>query len=68
MLFLIREKNNAPGPDKIPIEFYQYLWEFVKHDIMTFFDCFHANTLDIQRLNYVIITFFPKTSEANKIQ
>ena len=28
------KKNKAAGPDKIPIEFYQTCWSFVKDDIM----------------------------------
>lgn len=28
------EKNKAPGPDKIPIEFYQKCWHIIKDDIV----------------------------------
>jgi hypothetical protein len=60
--------NRAPGPDEIPSEFYQHCWDIVKFDIMSLFDHFYAGTLDVQRLNYGIITLLPKVIEANKIQ
>jgi hypothetical protein len=60
-------KNKAPGPDNIPIEFYQHCWDIVKFDIMNLFTAFHAGTLDVQRLNYGIITLLPKISDADKI-
>lgn len=52
--------NKAPCPDNIPIEFFQYCWEIVKVDIMKLFYWFHENKLDVQRLNYGIITLFTK--------
>ena len=60
--------NRAPGPDNIPIEFYQICWEIVKDDIMSLFRHFHNGTLDVQRLNYGVITLLPKVSGADKIQ
>jgi hypothetical protein len=60
--------NRAPGPDEIPSEFYQHCWDIVKGDIMRLFEHFYEGTLDVQRLNYGIITLLPKVSEANKIQ
>lgn len=62
------ERNKAPGPDKIPIEFFQKYWIIVKHDIIQLFDDFHNDRVDISRLNYGIITLLPKIKEANKIQ
>jgi hypothetical protein len=61
------KKNKAPGPDNIPIEFYQHCWHIVKNDIMNLFYAFHDGSLDVQRLNYGIITLLPKMSDANKI-
>ena len=60
--------NRAPGPDNILAEFYQACWEIVKDDIMALFEHFHQGKLDVQRLNYGIITLLPKTSGAEKIQ
>jgi hypothetical protein len=62
------ETNKAAGPDKIPIEFYQTCWEVVKHDIIQLFADFHAETVNISRINYGIITFLPKKSDASTIQ
>ena len=60
--------NRAPGPDNIPAEFYQVCWDIVKNDIMALFKAFHQGTLDVQQLNYGVITLLPKVSEAEKIQ
>lgn len=60
--------NRAPGPNNIPVEFYQSCWEVVKGDSMSLFSHFHRGALDVQRLNYGIITLLPKVSGADKIQ
>ena len=60
--------NKAPGPDNIPIEFFQHCWDIVMPDVMCLFDNFYAGNLDVQRLNYGIITLLPKLAEDNKIQ
>lgn len=62
------ERNKAPGPDKIPIEFYQCCWDIVKKDIIDLFDNFHDGKADISRLNYGTITLLPKIKDAAKIQ
>lgn len=60
--------NKAPGPDNIPIEFFQYCWDIVKKDVMLLFEWFYENKLDVERLNYGIITLLPKVVGANKMQ
>uniref|UniRef100_A0A453AIC2 Reverse transcriptase domain-containing protein n=1 Tax=Aegilops tauschii subsp. strangulata TaxID=200361 RepID=A0A453AIC2_AEGTS len=60
--------NRAPGPDNILAEFYQHCCNIVKSDIMRLFSHFHAGTLDVQRLNYGVITLLPKVSGADRIQ
>ena len=62
------DTNRAPGPDNIPIEFYQHCWDIVKKDIMLIFRHFHNGTLDVQRLNYGVITLLPKVSGSERIQ
>ena len=37
--------NRAPGPDQIPVEFYQFCWEIVKYDIMRLFGAFFKGNL-----------------------
>jgi hypothetical protein len=58
------ETNKAVGPDKIPIEFYQTCWDVVKTDIIQLFDDFHAEKVNISRINYGIIALLPKKSDA----
>jgi hypothetical protein len=58
--------NKAPG--RIPIEFFQHCWDIVMLDVMHFLINFMGGHLDVQRLNYGVITLFPKINEANKIQ
>src|SRR4051812_26663651 len=62
------ESNRAPGQDHIPAEFYQKCWDFVKGDLMSLFEAFHSGSLEVERLNYGIITLLPKIDGANKIQ
>ena len=50
------EKNTAPGPDHIPVEFFQICWEIIKGEIMEMFEEFSNNNMDIGRLNYGTIT------------
>jgi hypothetical protein len=52
------EVNKAPG--NIPIEFYQHCWEVVKNDVVNLFAAFYLGNLDVQRLNYGVITFCQK--------
>jgi hypothetical protein len=52
--------NRAPGSDNIRIEFYQHCWDIVKFDIVNLFTTFHNGSLNIQRINYGIITLFQK--------
>jgi hypothetical protein len=62
------EKNKATGPDGFPIEFYQTCCQFIRQDILDLFMDFYANSLDIKRLNYGIITWIPKIKDAAGIQ
>jgi hypothetical protein len=43
-------------------------WEIVKNDVVNLFAAFYLGNLDVQRLNYDVITLLPKTNGANKIQ
>jgi len=62
------EKNTAPGPDHMPVEFFQVCWDIIKEDLLEMFEEFYENKLDISRLNYGVITLIPKLKEANQIQ
>jgi hypothetical protein len=45
------EKNTARGPDHLPIEFYQNCWNIISIDLLSMFNDFHHNNLDIGRFN-----------------
>ena len=52
--------NKAPGPDGLPIEFYQKFWKLISKDVMDLFSDFYKGSLDISRFNYGIVTLLPK--------
>ena len=58
--------NKAPGPNNVPIEFYQHCWDVVRFDIMRLFVNFYHESLAVQRLNDGVITLLPKMVDANK--
>jgi hypothetical protein len=62
------EKNTAPSPDHMPVEFYQSGWEIVKQDLLGMLIEFGAHQLNVGRLNYGVITLIPKLKEACRIQ
>lgn len=62
------KNNKAPSPDAFPIEFFQAGWDFMKTDMLFMFHEFHCGRLDIQRLNYGVITLLPKLKDSSKIQ
>jgi hypothetical protein len=62
------EKNKAAGPDGIPIEFYQHCWSVVKNDLIRMFNDFHNHQINLERINYGIITLIPKSDDAEIIQ
>jgi hypothetical protein len=62
------ETNTTPGPDHIPVEFYQKSWDSIKLDLFDMLTDFWGHKLDLGRLNYGIVTLTPKMKEANKIQ
>jgi hypothetical protein len=62
------EKNKAAGPDGIPIEFCQECWDIIKNDLMVVFHDFYDHKIDLDRINYGVITLIPKGDEADIIQ
>jgi hypothetical protein len=66
---LIRWKTNkAVGPDGIPIEFYRTCWDIVKQHVMVVFDDRFEHKIDLDRINYDIITLIPKSVVSDVIQ
>jgi hypothetical protein len=56
--------NSAPGPDGFPAEFFQDFWELIYLDIWNLFKDFYDGNLDIERLNYGMVTLLPKVDNA----
>jgi hypothetical protein len=52
--------EGAPDPDGLPFLFFQKFWDIIKTDILNMFQDFHEGTLDLYRLNFVLLTLTPK--------
>jgi hypothetical protein len=61
-------KVKAPGPDGIPVEFFQSCREIVKHDLMQLFHDWHCGNLNLYKLNFGMIILLQKIADANIIQ
>jgi hypothetical protein len=61
-------KNKAPGPDGIPIEFYQSRWSIIKNDVMNIFCDWKLGDLNLYRLNFGMIILLQKSHDADVIQ
>jgi hypothetical protein len=62
------EKNKAPGPDGFPIEFFQSCWDIIKFDILQVFNDLFDHKIDLDRINYGVVTLIPKSDDADVIQ
>jgi hypothetical protein len=60
--------NKSPGPDGIPADFFQALWEVIKGVLMALFKDFHEGKLPLFSLNFGIITLLLKQKEATHIR
>ena len=60
--------NGAPGPDGPSFIFYQHFWEIIKGAVMALVRDFERGSLDIQRLNYSIVTLIPKEPDAKNMK
>jgi hypothetical protein len=52
--------NSAPGPDGFPAVFFQNFWDLIQMDILNLFKDFYVGNLNIERLNYGMVTLLPK--------
>ena len=59
---------SAPGPDGLPVRFFQAFWSMVKEIILELFREFSRGTLDMSRLNCWIISLIPKVPGAANIR
>lgn len=67
VVFEMRQ-NRAPGPDGFPAEFYVKFWGIIKFELLDLINDFHNGFLEVERLNYGIVTLVPKTKDAEQIQ
>ncbi len=52
--------EKAPGPDGLPMIFYQRFWHILKDDILEVFEVFHAGSANLSNLNSSWICAIPK--------
>ncbi|KAE8816126.1 Signal recognition particle 54 kDa protein, chloroplastic [Hordeum vulgare] len=60
--------SSAPGPDGLPVVFFQRFWETVRPIIMPMFHEFFIGTLDMARINFGVIALIPKVVGASDIR
>lgn len=60
--------EGAPGPDGFSFMFYQAFWDVIKSDFMSLVKDFESGKLNLDRLNYAMITLIPKEPEAKNLK
>uniref|UniRef100_A0A453BG03 Reverse transcriptase domain-containing protein n=1 Tax=Aegilops tauschii subsp. strangulata TaxID=200361 RepID=A0A453BG03_AEGTS len=60
--------TSAPGPDGLPVKFFQAFWNVIKPEVMAIFDEFYIGSIDLGRLNYGTISLIPKVPGASDIR
>jgi hypothetical protein len=60
--------NLAPGPDGLPVSFFQKIWDKLQAVIMPMFQEFYTGTLVMSCLNFGVITLIPKVVGAMDIR
>jgi hypothetical protein len=63
-----RYAGGAPGPDGLPFLFYQKFWDLVKQGIINMFNDFFRGELDLDRLNFALLTLIPKEQDARNMK
>ncbi|KAE8771439.1 hypothetical protein D1007_56674 [Hordeum vulgare] len=59
---------SAPGPDGLPVAFFQRFWETVRPVITPMFYEFYIGTLDMGMINFGVIALIPKLVGASDIR
>jgi hypothetical protein len=62
------KSESAPGPNGFTVTFFKRIWDHIKQEIMGMVRDFNEARLDLQSLNYGVITLVPKVREANSIK
>jgi hypothetical protein len=60
--------EGALGPDGFSFLFYQVFWDIIKEDLMALVHCFEQNRLNLDRLNFAMITLIPKEPDARTLK
>jgi hypothetical protein len=60
--------EGASGPDGLSFHFYQKFWNLIKDDILDLFDDFYKGELDLNRLNFALVTLIPKVGDASDMK
>ena len=60
--------EGAPSPDGFSFLFYQVFWDLIKVDLMNLIGVFEQGDLNLDRLNYAMITLIPKEPEAKVLK
>ena len=65
---LVHEGWICPGPDGLPVAFFQKFWTVIHPVVMPLFHEFYIGSLDMSCLNYAIISLIPKVFGATNIR
>jgi hypothetical protein len=60
--------EGAPVPDGFPFLFYQTFWNIVKDDLVNLVRLFEKGELNLERLNFAMITLIPIEPEAKNLK
>lgn len=60
--------EGPPGLDGFPFLFYQIFWDTIKFDFMNLVKDFESGRLNLDRLNYAMITLIPKEADAKNLK
>jgi hypothetical protein len=60
--------EGAPGPNGFSFLFYQTFWDVIKANFKNLIKDFEAEKLNLDRLNYAMITLIPKEPEATHLK
>jgi len=60
-------RNSAPGPDGFGPSFFVAAWDTVKHQVMNFVNAFHANNVQLERINRSFMALIPKKPGATAV-
>ena len=60
--------DKALGPDGFTMAFWQFTWDFVKEDVMSFFREFHDHNKFVKSLNTTFLVLIPKKVGAEDLR